>query len=185
MNAVLLDFPDHLESERLHIRCPQLGDGQAIYEAIVESLDDLKPWMPWALEEQSVSHSETFARRAQAQWLVRENLILLLFRKSDGLFVGGSGLHRLNWEVRKFEIGYWCRTTLARHGYIGEGTAAITQFAFDTLGARRVEIRVNDQNMRSWRIPQRLGFQLEGILRQDALEAGGQLRDTRIYAKTR
>jgi RimJ/RimL family protein N-acetyltransferase len=184
MNPILLDFPDAFASDRLLIRCPRAGDGQAMFEGIAESLAELKPWLPWAHAEQSVQASEALARRKHAQWLLREDLMLSLFRKEDGQYVGGSGLHRINWDVPKFEIGYWCRTSLAGQGYIRESTEAITRFAFDVLKARRVEIHVDDRNERSWRIPERLGFVLEGILRHEALDMDGNARDARVYART-
>jgi RimJ/RimL family protein N-acetyltransferase len=49
------------------------------------------------------------------------------------------------------------------------------------LSAARVELRVDDLNERSWRVAQRLGFQLEGLLRSDTRDANGRLRDTRVY----
>ncbi len=97
--------------------------------------------------------------------------------------VGSSGLHRINWDIPKFEIGYWCRKRFQGQGYITESTAAITKFAFETLGAKRVEIRCDPKNIRSRRIPERLGFELEGILRNDQLSPSGELRDTMIFAK--
>ena len=37
----------------------------------------------------------------------------------------------------------------------------------------------------SWRVAERLGFTLEGILRQDSLTPQGEPRDTRVYARVR
>jgi ribosomal-protein-serine acetyltransferase len=87
--------------------------------------------------------------------------------------------------VPKFEIGYWVRTRFEGQGYISEAVVGITQFAFDLLGARCVEIRVDDRNERSWRIPERLGFALEGLLRNEMRDVEGKLCDTRLYAKIR
>jgi RimJ/RimL family protein N-acetyltransferase len=61
--------------------------------------------------------------------------------------------------------------------------AKTTRFAFNVLDARRVETRVDDRNLRSWRIPERLGFTLEGTLQNEARDVGGELRDMRAYAK--
>src|SRR5215475_8757445 len=74
--------PDQFETERLIIRAPQPGDGKAINDAIRESLDDLRPWMPWARIVPSVAESETFAREAALRFRNREDLPLHLFRKS-------------------------------------------------------------------------------------------------------
>ncbi len=65
-----------------------------------------------------------------------------------------------------------------------EAVQGITRFAFRELHARRVEIRCDARNRKSRAIPERLGFTLEGILKNDDLSADGtQLRDTCVYAK--
>ncbi len=183
MDALLLDFPESFESDRLTIRAPRAGDGTEIHAAVEETFDDLKPWMPWARQMPTLEESESFVRRSQCQFLAREDLALLLFLKGTNTIVGGSGLHRINWAIPKFEIGYWCRKRFQGQGYITESTEAITKFAFEILGAKRVEIRCDTKNVRSQRIPDRLGFKLEGTLRHDSLSLTGGLRDTLIFAK--
>ena len=89
----------------------------------------------------------------------------------------------VDWNVPRFEIGYWVRRRFEGQGYVTEAADAIARFAFGALGARRVEIRMDDRNERSWRVAERLGFRLEGVLRNESREGGG-LRDTRIYAVT-
>jgi RimJ/RimL family protein N-acetyltransferase len=183
MDALLLDFPELFESDRLTIRVPRPGDGAEINAAVGETFDDLKVWMPWAQQMPTLEESEAFVRRAQCQFLARENLTLLLFLKGTGTIVGSSGLHGIDWDIPKFEIGYWCRKHFQGQGYITESTEAITNFAFETLGAKRVEIRCDSKNVRSRRIPDRLGFKLEGTLRNDSLSPSGDLRDTLVFAK--
>lgn len=182
---ILKDFPDSFETERLTIRAPRPGDGKYVNEAILESLDELRPWMAWARTAPTLEESEFRNRNAWVKWHAREDLPVYLFLKGTDTFVGGSGLHRMNWDVPKFEIGYWCRTKFQGQGYITEAVVGLTDFAFEVLGARRVEIRTDEKNVNSWKIPERLGFKLEGTLINDALNPAGQLRDTRIYAKTR
>src|SRR3712207_6192664 len=138
---ILRDFQEAFETERLLIRSPLPGDGTELYAAVAESLEELKPWMPWARQELTVEVVEENMRRARAAFLERSDLMLLLFLKGESMIVGGSGLHRIDWEVPRFEIGYWVRTGFAGQGYITEAVGGITAFAFDSLGARRVEIR--------------------------------------------
>jgi ribosomal-protein-serine acetyltransferase len=185
VKPILRDFPEEFETERLTIRAPRFGDGGQVHAAILESIDHLRPWMPWVHPVPSVEEEEANIRQARTRFLAREEFWLLLFLKHTDTFVGGSGLHRANWDVPKFEIGYWVRQRFAGRGYVGEAVVGITRFAFDALGARRLEIRVDDRNVRSWRIPERLGFLLEGILRNEARDVEGKLRDTRVYAKIR
>ncbi len=183
---ILLDIPDSFESERLIIRAPRPGDGPVINAAVIESLDELRPWMPWAVERPSLAETEEFARRAAADWLTRESLTLSLWRKDTGAYVGNSGMHRIDWEVPSVEIGYWVRTSLAGQGYVTEAVNAITAFAFDTLGAHRVEIHCDERNTRSAAVAHRAGFDLEAILRNHRRHhLTLELRNTMIFAKVR
>ncbi|HEY2951375.1 MAG TPA: GNAT family N-acetyltransferase [Verrucomicrobiae bacterium] len=183
MNPLLLDLPEQLVTERLLLRPPRAGDGAELNRAVRESRPALRPWMPWAQKPSTVETSEVFCREAGANFAARKDLALLLWLKDKPVLVGGSGLHRMDWTVPKFEIGYWIRTRFTGKGYATEAVRAITKFARQTLKARRLEIRMDTRNRPSWRLAERLGFVLEGILRRDARNPDGRLRDTRVYAK--
>jgi RimJ/RimL family protein N-acetyltransferase len=187
MDALLEDVPEHLETERLIMRVARGSDAAALNAAVCESLDHLRRYMPWAQTAPSLAQSNADCRRMQAKFLLREDLTLFTFERradgGEGDFVGGTGLHRIDWNVRRFELGYWCRTSRQGRGYVTEAAQALTRFAFDALRARRVEVRMDDTNERSWRVAQRAGFALEGVLRRDSLNPQGEPRDTRIYAR--
>ncbi len=185
MNPILLDLPEQIETERLVLRSARAGDGAMLAEAIQESLAALKPWMPWANMDVSAEAEEMVARRSYARFQTREDFVFLLFDKATSKLAGGSGLHRIDWDVPRFEIGYWVRTSFAGKGYISETVNALTEFAFKTLRAERVEIRMDDLNRASWRVAERCNFTLEGTLRSDALAVNGTLRNTRVYSKIR
>lgn len=187
MNPILRDFPDQFETERLLIRCPVPGDGQELNRALRESWAELQAWMPWAQGAiPSEADSEARLREGRARFLTRDDLWLLLFRKGTNTLVGSSGLHRINWAVPRFEIGYWVRTPYAGKGYITEAVNGIAAFAFDVLEARRVEIRCDSGNDRSRAVAQRCGFALEATLHHDDRHpADGTLRDTLIFARWR
>lgn len=185
MNPILKDFPDHFETEHLLIRSPQPGDGPLLMEAVTESLDILKPWMPWAHNPVTPEAEEGIVRRMHAHFLTREDLPLFILKKDTGEFVGGSGLHRMDWDVPHFEIGYWIRVKFQGKGYMTEAVRGISNFAFEKLFAERVEIRMDARNERSWKVAERARFKYEGTLRSDARTTEGGLRDTRIYSKIR
>ncbi len=184
VKPILRDIPDSFETERLLIRVPRAGDGVALQAAVVESLPALRPWMPWAKEAPTVEQEEAVAREAYAKFLARTDMMLLLFHKATKTLVGGSGLHRIDWEVPSGEIGYWVRTQFAGQGYITEAVNGITAFAFDVLGARRVEIRCNEENTRSAAVARRAGFVLEGVLRNHRRHhLSNELNNTMVFAK--
>lgn len=180
-----MEFAEKFETERLVVRSPLWCDGAAMNRAIHESIEELRPWMPWAQQLPTVDESEENVRFARLKFMERSDLRLHIFSKETGEFIGGSGLHRIDWESRKFEIGYWIRTSQSGKGLMTEAVAGITKFAIDSLLANRVEIRCDSTNIRSARIAERLGYTLEGILRNEKCDVSGTLRNTMIFAKVR
>ena len=65
-----------------------------------------------------------------------------------------------------------------------EAVRGITAFAFDALGARRVDIRCDSLNHPSVRVAQRAGFLFEGTLQNNEVGTDGSARDTLIFALT-
>jgi RimJ/RimL family protein N-acetyltransferase len=181
---ILMDFPESFETERLLIRSPLPGDGREMHEAVRESVEELTPWMAWPKVHRTVEDSEASARRARVAFLQRSELRLHLYLRGTDTLVGSSGLQGIDWEVPKFEIGYWCRTGFTGRGYITEAVLGITEFAFDALGARRVEIRCDSRNLPSARVAERAGFLLEGELHNNEVGADRRLANTLIYAMT-
>ena len=183
-DPILRAFPYSFETERLIIRGPLPGDGKMVRTAVLESHEELKQWMPWAVDIPDEDEYEALVRRGHTRFLNREDLWLMVLLKDTGTIIGGSGLHRIDWDVPRFEIGYWLSTAYTGQGYMTEAVEAITNFAFEVLAARRVEIRVDSDNHRSIAIPKRLGFALEGTLRQEVRHhLTNKLRDTLIFAK--
>ena len=179
-----MEIPRQFETERLILRCLQPGMGAIVNAAILESLDELRPWMEWVHPVPSVHESEELCRRAHENYLAGHDFALHLLLKDSLDFVGSSGLHRRNAEVPAYEIGYWLRAGYAGQGFASEAVAAIAEIGRIHLRARRIEIRMSDRNERSWRVAERCGFPLEGILKNERRELFGGLRDTRVYAKT-
>ena len=187
MDPLLIDVPERIETERLVLRTPRAGDGAAVNAAVQASHAELAPWLPWAVTLPSVDESEAHCRRAHAKFLLRDDLTMFVFARGaddrEGELVGGTGLHRIDWTLRRFEVGYWRKTGCEGRGIVTEAVRAMVRLAFDSLGARRVELRMDDNNERSWKVAERAGFTLEALLRFDAVNPRGEPRSTRVYAR--
>ena len=115
-------------------------------------------------------------RQAHAQFLLRSDLRFHIHQRSDpGRLIGSTGLHRMDWEAGRFEIGYWVRTPFARRGFVTEAAHAMAVLAFRDLGANRVEIWCDERNERSAAVARRLGFRLDGTLPQHTRSTDGTL----------
>ncbi|MDN3920880.1 GNAT family N-acetyltransferase [Roseateles violae] len=185
MNPLLIEVPEAIETERLLLAAPRAGIGPALAAAIGESVAELRPWMPWAQQAPSIEDSEAVARRQLADFVLRKDLCFQIYDRAAAgrRLLGGTGLHRMDWEVRRFEIGYWIRSSAQGQGYVSEAVQAMAAMAFERLRARRVEIRCDDVNLRSRAVAERCGFELEGILRSDGLNPAGEPRNTCVYAR--
>jgi RimJ/RimL family protein N-acetyltransferase len=173
------------ETARLVLRPPSAQNAEVIQTAIEESFADLHPWMDWADRLQTLEETRAFLAGAETRFRLREDFGVSAFLRETGEYVLGSGLHPRNWRVPSFEIGYWCRTSMQGQGLVTEAVRALTQMAFEDMGARRVEIRCDARNTRSRHVAERAGFPLEATLRSDARANDGSLRDTVVYALLR
>jgi RimJ/RimL family protein N-acetyltransferase len=179
----LIPLFEELRGERVVVRPYRESDAQALFEAMEESREHLRPWLPFADEHQTVEEARDWIIHEMAQWLLRERLIMSLWDKETNRYLGGTGLHPLNWEIGKFEIGYWLRASASGHGYMTEAVKLLTDYAFTHLAANRVQIRCDERNSRSAAIPRRLGFVQEARLRHDQPAPDGSLRTTLLFAQ--
>jgi RimJ/RimL family protein N-acetyltransferase len=179
---ILIDFPEEIVGERIVVRPFRDEDAPALYGAIQPSQEHLRPFMDWYDRHQSVGDSLAYIRRTRADITVRNSFQMGMFERTSERFLGGHGLGIHDWTIPSFEIGYWIREDEEGKGYVTEATRLLTSFAFDRLGANRLVIRCNIKNVRSARIPERLGFAKEGVLRNTRIEPTGELADDAVYS---
>lgn len=178
----LIPLFEELRGERVLVRPYRESDAQALFEAMIESRDHLRPWMPFADAHQTVEESRDWIIQQMAHWLLRDDLTLGIWEKSTGRYLGSTGLHPHDWQIGYFEIGYWLRASAEAHGYITETVDLLTNYALDSLKANRLEIRCDELNVRSAAVPKRLGYVLEGRLRNDMISPDGRLRSTLVFS---
>ena len=174
--------PPVIETKRLILRVPSAPDAPAVNAAQGESFAELHRWMKWADRPITLEETTAYARMASELFGGGEDFPLWAFLKSGGEFVLASGLHHPDWDVPKFEIGYWCRTSYQGRGYVTEAVRALTRVGFEQLEANRIAILCDARNGRSRRVAERAGYRLEAELKNDSRAPDGLLRNTLIYA---
>jgi len=177
------DPPYRIVTERTVVRCWEPQDAPLLKEAVDASLDELRPWMPWALAEpQALEEKVELLRRFRGQFDLGENFVYGLFSRDESEVVGGSGFHTRVGEGA-FEIGYWIRSSRAGQGLATEVTAALTRVGFELCEVDRIEIHVEPANERSVGIPVKLGYVDEAHLRRRLYAApGGEPRDAIVFS---
>jgi RimJ/RimL family protein N-acetyltransferase len=87
-----------------------------------------------------------------------------------------------NWAIPRFDLAYWMRTSEAGKGYVSEAVRGLVRVAFGMLGAKRVQIVCDENNTRSARVAESVGFHYEGRMRHDDRMPGGELSNGVYYS---
>lgn len=157
---LLLEIPEVVQTERLLLRMPRTGDGKDIFEGIEETRPLLREWFSWCDETRTQEDAEVTARKFQAKFILREAFEYLVYREDR--FIGSVIINNPKWSIPSATIGYWCRLSDQGKGYMREAITALTIVAFQKIGFRRISILVDEANEKSFRLPESLGFILEG-----------------------
>ncbi|MGH3806838.1 MAG: GNAT family N-acetyltransferase [Pseudonocardiaceae bacterium] len=136
---------------------PELGEDQDLYEAVMVSLDHLRPWMPWARGYTPRVAAE-FIERHSGQAAAPVDDAPYVIRDRRGVLLGVCGLHaRLG--AHRLEIGYWVGVRHTRRGVATLACAALTESAMTIPELTVVEIHHDQANLASAAIPAKLGYQ--------------------------
>ncbi|HET6279605.1 MAG TPA: GNAT family N-acetyltransferase [Polyangia bacterium] len=172
-----------LRTPRLLLRCYRISDAPLLKHAIDSSLDHLRPWMPWMLNEPSpLSDIEARLGTFREQFMAGRDWVFGIFAPGEEEVLGGTGLHpRIGPDA--LEIGYWLRADVTGRGLATEAISALTSAGLTTFGAKRIEIRCDPRNLRSMGVPRRLGYRHVQTLIGDTFTPAGVVRDTMVWAQ--
>ena len=150
--------------KKLKLILSQHHHAEEITAVVRENLDQLKLWMPWATDAYSIDSAREFINFNLTEFAKNGsfNASIIL----DEKFVGGVGFHNLDVKNKSAHIGYWLAKEAQRKGIMTRCCRALFDYLFGEFGLNRLQINCNVENLKSRAIPERLGFQLEGIHRQ-------------------
>jgi ribosomal-protein-serine acetyltransferase len=178
MTAALVGFQLHLD-ERTEIRLLHAQDADALYDLTVHNREHLSRWMTWS--DGVIDASDTYAYLRSAEKEAYEHTAFKAGIWRDGHLIGAIDLHDVDWRNGCARIGYWLTRDQTGQGIMSRAVHLMVEYAFDALDLHRLEIHVATENHASRRIPERLGFTLEGVLREVQRMRGTYL-DHALYA---
>jgi RimJ/RimL family protein N-acetyltransferase len=130
-----------------------------------------------------LSRAETdgIASAVNEQYLAEGTGFLAIERRSDGAFLGASGLTHESWHPDDLELGWRLARKYWGHGYATEAAASWLAYAFTDLDLPRVLSSTETANSKSIAVMQRIGLTFDHAAR---LEEDGETFDAVIYAIT-
>ncbi len=157
---------------------------QSHAEALAQASAEGDLWRVWYT---NVPNAQTMPAEIERRLGLQRAGSMLPFTVLDaaGQPVGMTTYMNVDAKHKRVEIGStWYGQRVQRSGVNTECKLMLLQHAFETLDCIAVEFRTHRLNVQSRRAIERLGAQLDGILRAHQRTADGALRDTAVYSIT-
>lgn len=136
---------------------------------------DSPPWTERTRADQFIARSREMAEEGSGARVAVER---------DSAFLGWCTLSSWNAEFRSASLGYCLGEAAWGHGFATEAAGALLAWAFDTLDLNRVQAEADTRNAPSARVLEKLGFRLEGTLREDCV-VNGDVSDSWVFGLLR
>jgi len=148
----------------LKLVLPTERDAAELCAAVRENLEELKLWMPWAMDNYSIESAREFIRGNLSEFATTGSFgtSVVLNEKIAGII----SFHHLDQTNKSAHLGYWLAKTAQGKGLMTKCCRVFIDYLFDEMDLNRVQVNCNVENAKSRAVPERLGFQLEGVLRQ-------------------
>ena len=156
--------------------------------AVGESLEHLRPWMPWANPSQALAENQR-ERLAGVEdlWDRGREFQFVVRRVEEPAVLGAIGListDRWGLGAETIEIGYWIHVDWSGQGLATRSSRALTDTSFGLGGIQRVAIVCDEANGASVAVPRKLGFTLDRVVERTP-EARGETGRMQVWLRGR
>ena len=153
------------------------------HDGLVEAASDGEMWDRWYT---TVPRPEGMRAEIDRRLALQEQGTMQPFtavRVADDAVIGMTTFMDIVPSVPRLEIGStWNRESVHGTGTNAESKLLLMTYAFETWQVESVRFRTHKMNLQSRAAIERLGAELEGLLRADSIDAYGVVRDTAQYS---
>lgn len=149
-----------------------MNDVDSLYDAAIESREQLAPWLPWCHGNYAREESETWVRAQIENWGKELDWGFAICNLKNGYYLGGCGINDIRTDKRAGNLGYWVRSSENNKGIATRTAKLLGRVGIEELKIIRVEIVVAAENTASQRVAEKAGATREGILRDRILLYG-------------
>ena len=157
----------------LELRSFQEHMSDDLFALVERNREHLQKWLMWVPHTKSPKDSLLFLQGAQQ--FVKEKQAFRGGIFWNGDLVGAIGFHEFHKQDRCASIGYWLSKDMTGKGIVTNAVKRIVQHGFEDLSLHRLELRAATENIKSWKIAERVGFQREGCIRECSFVHGRYL----------
>ena len=165
-----MPIAERLEADRLVLTRVSPTDVEEVTAAVQASRPEIAEWMDWAHAEYDRTDAITWASASWQGWNAGTAFEFVMRLADDGAVVGTIGLNQRRGHMAN--LGFWVHTAHTGQGLCTAATRRLARAAFDDLGLSRVYLRHIVGNVASGRVAVKVGFQLEGRVRNAIVHHG-------------
>lgn len=183
-----MEFKEELYGERLILRQtrPTIEMAEAIFNAVDECREHLRPFCPWEKNDDSVESVMTYLKNKQEKTDAGDRVEYGILIKDCGQYIGNIQVFNISTEHHSGEFGYWLTKESSGNGYMREAVGILEKDCFENLGLNRIVICCDEQNKRSANVIKASGYLHEGTLREDMYDPYRDcMRTTLVFSKLR
>jgi RimJ/RimL family protein N-acetyltransferase len=155
----------------ISIRPYCLDDAPALHEAAMESVWEVRPFMPWCRPDLTVDAGRSWIE-AQVSAFKTGKAFEFVIVAPDSRFLGGCGLNQIDNENYRANLGYWVRSSATGRGNATAAVRQLVEWAFSNTTLVRLEVVVSTENTASLRVAEKSGAVTEGVLKKRLLLHG-------------
>ena len=165
-------------NEKLSLKLRNKSDAEESFDAVDKNREELRRWLPWVDATVSAQDTEKYIVLCREKFEKKETADFGIVY--EGKLAGSVGFNTIDLKNEWAEIGYWLATSHQGRGIMTDCVRAMINYGFNELHLHRIRIKCDSSNIKSKAIPERLGFKLEGIIRESR-KHNGEFSDGLIY----
>ncbi len=162
----------------LDLRILEERHAETVFALIQQDRAYLRQWLPWVDATETPADTLAFIRSALEKFAASSAVTAGIWHRDE--FAGVVGTHEILRLTRRVELGYWIGESFQGRGLVTDACRAMITHLFEDRDLNRVEIHCSVSNLKSAAVARRLGFELEGTLRDSTL-AGNRLHDAYVF----
>lgn len=154
----------HKVDDEVELGLLQPHHSQQLFKLVDQNRAYLREWLNWVDGTQSSIDTQAFIERSLQRFARNDGVSCGIWYRGE--LCGCIDFYEVSWSHRQSSIGYWLAAPLQGKGIMTRACNGLIGYGFDELNLNRIVIYVAPENIRSQAVPERLGFQKEGLLRQ-------------------
>lgn len=150
--------------DEIELEPPYENRLEEVYAVVTANYDYLREWSHWLNEDYTLEKARAFCRKNIEEFEGGEEYKFRIVYR--GKIAGSIELFNIDERNKSAEIGYWLAKAAQGKGLMTKSVSRLLEYAFGELKLNRIYMKCVPENLKSRRIPERLGFTREGTERE-------------------